>query len=259
MSNFLPLADHLLSRGRLLLRLGRTTDARRLFRRVLGHPDLSNQVRADVLHLLAGIELDAGRYRRARRYLAAAIRLCRHAEELYVEYARATLADPDADPRLAVKALRRAVGIDLFESRSWAALGSAAMQAGDNALARKAFRRAARLRPEHADTLQDIANGFLALGRESEARELLTDARFRAPNDAGVTAVWDQFRFAQAVRQQRRARREVPAILPFPVAERKTSRPVAAGPVVLRADRKSAAVPHLLRFFGRRTDPRQAQ
>lgn len=259
MSDSLPLADHLLNRGRRLLRLGQSAEARRLFRRLLGHTDLSKRLRADVLSHLAGIEFDAGRFRRARRLLTTAIRLCRHADELYVEYARAASADPDADPRLAVRALRRAVGIDPSESRSWAALGSAAVKAGEDALARKAFRCAARLRPEQADLLQEIADGLIAIGRVGEARELLVAARFRAPTDAAITAVWDQFRFSETARRQRRGQNDGTAILPFVMIEHQTADSQPADAVVLRADRKSFPAPHLLRMFGRRTGPRRAQ
>jgi tetratricopeptide (TPR) repeat protein len=258
MSDSLPLSDHLLARARLMARIGHLADARRLFRRVLGQPELPNHVRAEVFQAMAEMAMDAGHFRRARRLLFAAIRLRRHADELYVEYARAVTADPDADPRLAVKALRRAVGIDPFEARSWTALGTAALRAGEHALARKALRRAARLRPDQAETLLEIADGLLELGREDEARAVLTAARFQSPNDAGVKGVWDRFRFALALRQQRRLGVEDAAILPFPAPTRESSHSPAEA-VVLRADRKSVSTPHLLRLFGRRSDPRQAQ
>jgi cytochrome c-type biogenesis protein CcmH/NrfG len=102
-----------------MVHCGRPVDARRLFGRLIRQPELAPRVRAEALCLVAGIELDLGRYRRARRLLAAAIRLRRHADELYVEYAQAVAADPDGKPALAVKALRRAVAIDPFEPRSW--------------------------------------------------------------------------------------------------------------------------------------------
>ena len=119
---------------------------------------LPNRLRSDVLRMLADIELTGGRFRRARRMLVAAIRLRRHADELYVEYARAVSADPDGNPRMAVKALRHAVRIDPLEAGSWAALGAAAIRAGEIKLARTAFRRAARLHPESVATLSEIVS-----------------------------------------------------------------------------------------------------
>jgi tetratricopeptide (TPR) repeat protein len=256
-SNSLPFADHLLSRARLMLRIGRVIDARRLLRRVLVSSGDSTRTRADALRLLAGIEFDAGRFRQARCRLAAAIRLRRHADDLYVEYARAVLADPDGDPRLAVKALRRAVGIDPHEPRSWAALGTAALRAADDRLACKAFRRAARLYPERIDTLEEVVDGLMALGRKDEARAALNTARFHSPNDSNVSALWDRFRFTLAVRAQH-GPNDGETILPFPVEVRERAES-ETHPVVLRADRRSTVKPHLLRLFGRRSDPRQAQ
>jgi tetratricopeptide (TPR) repeat protein len=255
-SDSLSLAEHVLSRGRLMIHLGRPVDARRLLGRFIRQPDLSPRLRAEAYRLVAGIELRFGRYRRGRRLLAAAIRLRRHADDLYIEYARAVEADPDGKPALAVKALRRAVAIDPFEPRSWAALGSAAVRAGDRTLARKAFRRAARLRPEEIETLGEIVDGFVALGRADEARAALTAARFRSPSDAAVAALRDRFRFTLAVRGQRQTGAD--CILPFPVRPVEVTASAGEG-VVLRADRKSTPAPHLLRLLGGRADPRRAR
>ena len=199
-----------------MMHLGRPMDARRLFRRLIGQPDLSPRLRAEAYRLLAGIELGFGALPRGRRLLAAAIRLRRHADDLYVEYARAVEADPDGRPVLAVKALRRAVAIDPFEPRSWAALGSAAVRAGDRTLARKAFRRAARLRPDETETLGKIVDGFVAWSAPTRPGPGLTAARFRTPSDAAVTAPRDRFRFTLAVRGQRQTG-AADCILPFPV------------------------------------------
>jgi cytochrome c-type biogenesis protein CcmH/NrfG len=253
----LSLAEHVLNRGRLMIQVGRPADARRLLGRLVRQPELAPSLRAEALRQLAMIATAAAQCRRARRLLAAAIRLRRHADELYVEYARAVEADPDGDPRLAVKALRRAVGIDPFEPRSWAALGSAAARAGDRTLARKAFRRAVRLGTDNIDTLGEIVDGLVALGRVRDARAVLTAARFRNPADAGLVGLWDRFRFSLAACGQRRARTGR-GILPFPVPEARPITPATDG-VVLRADRKSTPAPHLLRLLGRRADPRRAR
>ena len=258
MSHTRPLAEHLLARARLMARVGRPADARRLLRRLLATSDLSTRARSDVFRQLAGIALAAGNFRRARRLMAAAIRLRRHADELYVEFARVVSADPDGDPRLAVKALRRAVGIDPFEVGSWAALGTAAGRAGEADLARKAFHRAARLRPDAAATLNEIVDGFVELGLGAEARSVLIAARFRSPSDAGVLAAWNRFRFLLAQRRQRQAASDEATILPF-MGQGRQPTAMPGTPVVLRADRQSASTPHLLRMFGRRSDPRRAQ
>jgi tetratricopeptide (TPR) repeat protein len=242
-----------------MVRIGRKADARRLLRNVSRQSNPSHRLRADAFCLLAEIELDAGRFRRARRHLAAAIRLRRHADELYVAYSRAVQADPNADPRLAVKAMRRAVGIDPFEPRSWAALGTAALNSGDTLLACKAFRRAARLRPDDFDTLSEIADGFLNLDLEGDARAVLTAARFRHSHRADLIALVDRVNFTHALRRQRQStdRAGAGAILPFPI--RPAELPdTELPPVDLRVDRAHNPRPHLFRLFGRQSGPRQA-
>jgi cytochrome c-type biogenesis protein CcmH/NrfG len=258
-SDSLSFAEHLLARAHLMLQVGRPTAARKLLNTMLRQPGLSHRLQADGHRMLAGIELEAGRFRRTRRHLAAAIRLRRHADELYFEYARAVHADPEADPRLAVKAMRRAVGIDPFEPRSWAALGRAARLAGDAELARKAFCRAARLRPEEIDTLAEITDGLVALGLEQEARAVIAAAQFRLSKRTDVIGLCNRVKFLLAANRQRQDKvtDEPATLLPFPLRPAGTEKPDRS-PVILRADRLSRSRPHLLRLFGQRIDPRRA-
>jgi predicted Zn-dependent protease len=189
----------------------------------------------------------------------AAIRLRQHADELYFEYARAVEADPEGDPRKALAALRVAVGIDSHEARSWALLGRMAVKGGDRTLARKALRRAVRLRPEAPEILADVVKGLLDLGRPTVARAVLSAARFRSPRDGRITGLWNQFHFDQVARGQKaRTAPTSPATLSFPIQS--TDVPVVDGsPVVLRADRRSHPAPHLLRMFQVRSGPRRAR
>lgn len=259
MSDSFTIPDYLLARARVMRRLGRLANARRLVRRVLGQAGLDTPRRAEASRLLGQIEFAAGRFRQARRMLMAAIRLRRYAGELYVEYARAVEADTDADPWLAVVGLRRAAALDPFEPRTWAALGTAAIRAGLPELARKAFRRAERLRPDRIDTLAETVDGLLNLGREDDACRVLTAARFRAPHDAAVAGLWNSFRYRVALRTQKAGDPgEEPTILRLPTTTT-DSRGEHPLPVVLRADSQSANRPHLFRLSGRKPDPRWAQ
>jgi hypothetical protein len=160
---------------------------------------------------------------------------------------------------LAVKAMRRAVGIDPFEPRSWAALGTAARLAGDAGLARKAFRRAARLRPDEIDTLTEVTDGLVALGLEGDARSVIAAARFRLNGRADAAGLCNRVKFLLAANHQRdeKVTDEPATLLPFPLRPAGTEAKDHS-PVILRADRHSGSRPHLLRFFGRRSDPRQA-
>lgn len=249
MSDSLSLADHLFTRSRLMIRLGRPRAARRLLRRLTNHPGASARSRADAHRLISEVEIAAGRFGRARRHLAAAIRFRRHADDLYVAYALAVEADPEGNPRKAVAALRVAVGIDPYEAGSWALLGRMAVTAGDCKLARKALRRAGRLAPDAPTILSDVVNGLVELGYHAEARAVLSAARFRAPRDARIAALWNGFRFDQAVRKQHDcSRTDGRAILRFPVRNADAGSP-GGSPNILRADRRSRPAPHVLRMF----------
>jgi tetratricopeptide (TPR) repeat protein len=247
-----PLHAHLLRRGQLLVTIGRVRAARAMLRRLLTRPEVPSTSQAEANRVLGDLECAAGRFRRARRYFAAAIGLRPYVAELYLRFAAAVEADPKANPRKGLAALRRAICLEPQEPGHWTARGRLALRAGDTKQARAAFRRAARLHPETVTVLAEIVDGFVATGRENEARRVLIAARFRAPTDAGIAQLWNQFRFdclrLEQARAGRGARSGADMILPFP--EPVVSSGPAEGPtVVIRADRISRPRPHLLRLF----------
>lgn len=252
MNDTVPLHAHLLRRGQLLATTGRVRAARAMLRRLLSQAEVPSASQAEANRELGDLELAAGRFRRARRYFAAAIGLRPYVAELYLRYAVAVEADPKADPRKGLAALRRVICLEPREPSYWTARGRLAIRCGDLKQARRAFRRAARLRPEKVAVLAEIVDGFFATGRENEARRVLIAARFRAANDAGIAQLWSQFRFdclrLEQARAGRGARGGADMILPFP--EPVVSSGPAEGPtVVIRADRISRPRPHLLRLF----------
>lgn len=260
MNSSVHLHDHLLSTGKQLHSIGRASEARHALQPLVDGADITPQVRAEVHAILGEIEFGLGRYRKARKHFAVVIGLRPYDTQTCLRYADAVDADPDGDPQKAWAARRRATRIDSFDSRCWAALGQSGLRIGDRKRALKAFRRAAKLRPERVETVAEVVNGFVELGRIREARAVLTCARFRRRHDAGIEALWNEFRF-NCVRRDQQAKRAggleaEPAILPFPGRTAAASQP--GEPVVLRADRRSRPVPHLLRLFGVRVDPRRA-
>jgi Flp pilus assembly protein TadD len=260
-SETIHLHAHLLERGRRFHRLGRPAEARVQLQRLLDDSDVASDVRAEAHRVFGQLELDAGRFRKARRHFVSAIGLEPLHAESYLLYANAVHSDPDADPRKAVIACRRATRLFPSDPRYWAALGQSCLNAGNETLARKAYRRAARLRLDDLEILDDVVRGLVRLGRSSEARRVLTAARFRMPRNAGVAGLWKQFRFDSARREQRRRRlaiNEQPVLLPFTPARNSNAKETVASPVVPRADRTSRPQPHLLRHIGRQSDPRRA-
>jgi Flp pilus assembly protein TadD len=216
-------------------------------------------VQADAHRLLGRLALDAQNFRRARRHYRTAIRLRPFYPEAYFGYALAVEADSEADARKERAALRRAVAINAGEPRYWTALGRACLRTGDPTAARRAFRRAARLRPDDVATLGEIVDGYLTLGRPDEAQAMLQAARFRCPRDIGLGCLWDRFRFDRLRTEQAAGRRAAPAaILAFPGRVGESTAAVRT-PAILRADRASRPGPHLLRMGGFQAGPRQAR
>jgi Flp pilus assembly protein TadD len=259
-SETIHLHDYLLNRGRGFYRLGRFTDARAHLRGLLNDSVAAPHLRGEAHRLFGEMDLKSGCFQRARRHFAAAARLHPLNADTLLRYAEAVSADPDADPKKAVSACRRATRLYPFEPRYWVALGHSCMAASDLRLAEKSFRRAARLRPVDLESLAGLIHGLVSLGNDVEAERVLSAARFRSPHCPGIVGLWNQFQFDRAHRQQERERTTVagaPTIVPFP--GRNSETPAAtASPVVLRADRKSRPAPHLLRMFGKKSDPRRA-
>src|SRR5262245_9977121 len=194
------LHDHLLSTGKRLHEMGRASEARQTLQPLVERADITPSIRAEVHAILGEIEFGLCRYRKARKHFAIMIGLRPYDTETCLRYADAVDADPDGDPNKAWVARRRATRIDSFDSRCWAALGQSGLRIGDRKRALRAFRRAAKLRPERIETLAEVVNGVVALGRVREARAVLTCARFRRPHDAGIEALWNRFRFDCAQR-----------------------------------------------------------
>ena len=256
MTPTISLHDQLISDSEHLIHLGRFADARRRLRSLTGS-EIGTTTRASAHNLLGELEFTVGRFRAARHHFAVVIALRPYDAEACLRYADAVDADPDANPEKGWAARRRATRIDSFDSRCWTSLGTSGLRVGNRKKALKAFRRAARLRPERIETLSELVNGFVMLGRFSEARAVITAARFRRPGDARLLSLWKRLQFELTRIKQERSHSDSqvdwPAVVPFEgVNEREYVED--PDPVVIRVDRRSRSTPHFLRLFG----PRQA-
>lgn len=229
-----------------MLDLGRPQDARVILEQLLSMPATDGVFRLEILRTLNQLEFHAGRYRRARAYLREAIQLAPGDANLYEQIALNIEADASTRLPVGLSAARRALRIDPREPRFAALLGRLALAMGKRKLARKAFRRVARLNPTAVDVLEATVTGFLQLELPHEATKLLMIARVEMENSSALRAVWDRLRF-ELERARQLAGKDAPAVLSFPAGRESTGTHLP-GEGILRADRGSAAGrPHILR------------
>src|SRR5437763_12794564 len=101
MSTTLNLLDHLLARGRHYQDLGRSHDARAVFRRLLGLRQLPAAVAEEAQARLAELELERCKYARARRHLTAALAHQPASDRYHHLMAAALEEDDKGDPECA--------------------------------------------------------------------------------------------------------------------------------------------------------------
>jgi tetratricopeptide (TPR) repeat protein len=241
MSTMLNLVDRLLARARRLRALGRTHDALAAFERLLTLGDLPGPVAEETQARLAELHLRHGRFRRARRHLAAALQHRPDSARYHRLMARAVAGGPGADGRRALDHYRRSLELAPDRPRCLCACGRLALHLGrrDEALAR--LRRAAELAPDDPEVLGRVADGLRRANEADEARALLRAARFRHPRDPRFRRLWDDAQFRELRKEQELARLgngcpdDGPVLLPF-VRLTADDVPAAAGPRVVRHD-----------------------
>jgi Flp pilus assembly protein TadD len=260
MDTSINLLERLLAQGRRLLGMGRRGEARRHLEKLLALGGAPTHQRIEAHQLLGEIHVDAQRYRKARRHLVAALGLQPNCAETHFQLAMTLDLDPDADPKRAAKYFRKALEHKPDEARYWAGYGQICLRLGRDKAAYGAFIAAADLAPNSVNVIDEITDGLCFLGKEEDARAVLTAARFRLGHDAELEQLWNRFRFLQLHRKQQAARRRQAlaegeaVILPF-VPSKETSGPKGE-PVILRHDRLSRPAPHMTRLPEASSDPR---
>lgn len=248
MSDTLDFHHRILARGRHMLDLGRPQDARSVLEHLMSMPELDVRLRIETLKTLNQIEFQAGRYRRSRVYLRQAIELAPNDPEFYELFALNIEADRTTRLTVALKAIRKAVILDSLEPRYWALQGRLALAVGKRKLARKSFRRAARLCPTALNVLEMMVEGFMQLRLPEEAVKLLMIARAEHEQPSTLKLLWERLRY-EVVRLNQDENAESPVILSFPVLLSGSSNPRRGkGEGIVRVDRGSkTGMPHIIR------------
>jgi len=252
MSRTLNLVAHVLSRGRKLHKLGAENEALKSFGQLSRFRELEPEVAEEVQSRLAEILVKRGRFRRARRHLAAA--LAHQPENPHYHHLMATAVDADVhgEPARALEHWRQALQIDPTQARYLSDFGLLAVREGQVEEGLTALRQAHELAADDPAVLAKVTEGLCQAGLCEEARTILRAALFRNSRSVAVRQLWNAFQFNQLRAQQEAARQqhlantpdEEPMLLPF-VRPAPGSMPARSGGRIIRRDRTGRrAGPH---------------
>jgi len=246
MADKINLLQFLLKRGRHFHDLGLNQQATKIFQRLATLPFLSAEAAEEIQHRLAEIRFDQGKYRRARRHLAAALSYQPTNPHYHYMMALATDADPQSEPRRAMAYLKQAVQLDPDHPIYQCEYGLKALSLGRRQAGLRALKKAEQLSPDDPEILDKVSQGLIEEGAWDEARRLLRSAMFRNPRSQAIRSLWQQrqFDFLQAHQQAAREEPESPqqlkelVLLPF----RRLPPTFTAGKKILRHDRPAASL-----------------
>jgi tetratricopeptide (TPR) repeat protein len=252
MSRTLNLVDHLLRTGRNFQALGRIHDALRTLKRLCRFRELPAEAAEEAQGRLAEMQIQRGKFARARRHLTAALRSC--PDNAYYHYLMATAvdADPHADPQRAAEHYRRSLELDPDQPDCLVRHGELLLCLGQREEGLGCLCRAVELSPNDPEVVGKLADGLRLANQADEARSVLRAALFRNRRDSRFHKLWNDFRFQEVRRGQVAARRaetdaddeDGPVLLPFPgPAVEETAAP---GRTVVRHDGpETLPAPHL--------------
>jgi tetratricopeptide (TPR) repeat protein len=262
----LNLSDRLLAMGRNFQRLGRHHDALKILSHLAGFHELPAKVAEETQHRLAELQMRRGKFRRARRHLAAAL-LHRPESARYHWLMARSLADDKrhGDAQRAADHYRKSLQIDPDQAECLAEWGRLALRMGHVQEGLDSLCRAVQLAPQDPRPVSRLVRSLAAENRVEEALAVLRAALFRNPRDRRFRRLYDAFQFQQLVDEQAAARASMtddgestdePDVLPF-VRPARIASVGFKGNKLIRRDGPHAPRPH--RPVGRRlTDRRHA-
>jgi tetratricopeptide (TPR) repeat protein len=230
MSRTLNFVQHLWDRGQNLRKLGQNDAAFRVFDRLVSAPELPEDISADAHLRLAEMHLEAGRYKKARRKLAALLTVQPDHAQAHHLMACACEEDDTCPAERALKHYRKCAQLDPDNPDYWCDLGGFALFMGEREMGLRALRRAEKLAPDDPNILGLVAEGLREEDENAEAGQFLRNALFRNSKDQRFHDLWarHQFRLLQAQQQRNKLadqRVNLPPtmILPFPPPPKRSS------------------------------------
>jgi tetratricopeptide (TPR) repeat protein len=260
MSHHLNFADRLASLGQHYLKLGRDQEALRLFGRLARLDEVAPGPAEAAQAGLADIYFRRRKFQQARRHLHVA--LARDPGCARYHHLLAITLEED-DVERAARHYARAVKLEPDVAEYHADYGLCLLSMAEVEKGITHLRRAVELAPDEPEFVRHLLRAFLDAERSEEARRAVLAALFRSPRDHRFQSLWQEFRFWEAQRTQRRAevqrkfRMDRPVLLPFKAKRRKNSqRSLAEDGMILRIDSPQASPrPHCPEPARRRQRP----
>ena len=260
MSTTLNLADQLLSLGQHYLRLGRDQEALKAFTGVAKLPEVDRALAEEAQAGLADIYFRRNKFKQARRHLHIA--LARDpACARYHHLLAVTLEEEDITR--AAKHYAKAVKLAPSVAEYHCDYGLCRFAMAEIERGLKHLRKAVELDPDAVEYVRHLAMSLIEADQPEDARRAVLAALFRNPREPRLKGLWQELRFREAQRSQRRAEVErrfesgALILLPFRPKEHTSPRPlVAEDDAIVRIDGPDHAVrPHFGQSVRRRQRP----
>lgn len=204
MSKTLNLIDRLLARGRNYQQLQQYHQAVHVLGRLSRFPDLPAPIAEETRLRLAELHLECHRPRRARRHLAALLRLCPDNARYHFLMATA-IQKGKKDAERALRWYRKSLQLERKQPECLCAYGMALVRLGKVETGLEHLREAAALAANDATVIGKLVRGLRRAGAWDEARRVLIAALFRNPRDGRFRRLYNDFMFRQLRRAQERA------------------------------------------------------
>jgi Tfp pilus assembly protein PilF len=248
MSRTLNLVAQVLTRGRKLHKLGAEREALQTFGQLSRFRHLEPEVAEEVQSRLAEILVKRGKFRRARRHLAAALAHQPTNPHYHHLMATAIEADREGEPAQALEHWRQALRHDPTQPYYLSDFGLLAVREGQVEEGLAALRQALALAADDPAVLAKVVEGLCHADFCDEARTAVRTALFRNPRSLPIRQLWDDFQFNQLRARQQAARQrrlalstnDEPTVLPF---RRPPPGSETAGSRIIRRDRAGRRLP----------------
>jgi Flp pilus assembly protein TadD len=214
MTATISFVDTLFARGMDLEKRGMLAEACRTYERLLHIRPLTRKMVGEAAGRLGKLQLERGRFAKARRHLALSVARLPGNAEYQNLLARAIEADETCDIEKARQPYMNCVDLQPNNPFYLVDLARYLVQCGQDQEAFDVFQKAFDAGAENPEVVAAVAEGLRDLGRSDEAQSLLRRAQFRHARHARFRQLWQDHQF-QLLWARQQAARSTPAEIPI--------------------------------------------